>query len=352
MKKEQIISEIEQALNSGEISRSDLAALLQQNSVSGFEPAAVANQGPEPENNLRNKVSTILFTAGGLIAFLAFQYLLDSSGLYTQDSLSTVAIINLLVFVVLWSAGFFVDRLSKSDNYSLVNALVGVGSLSVILAAYQFLQASDTKLYQSGVFESFGGSSLIVITLSLILLIVSSVHLVFNEYVKSARWFLVNAAILIFAAAMSMFTLSSIALVEESSGSFIFTLALFAAILTGFTTVCMAKILKKRHKEVAFDAFCRLVMVYVFIFMIISIAVTKFWAVLMLFIIGGLFYFQAKNNSKKFLIIASIFLVIDIFALCVSLKIPMAISLFVAAGAIIWVGAMLSYMSRKKMFDK
>ena len=216
MKKEQIISEIEQALNSGEISRSDLAALLQQNSASGFEPAAVANQGPEPENNLRNKVSTILFTAGGLIAFLAFQYLLGSSGLYTQDSLSTVAIINLLVFVVLWSAGFFVDRLSKSDNYSLVNALVGVGSLSVILAAYQFLQASDTKLYQSGVFESFGGSSLIVITLSLILLIVSSVHLVFNEYVKSARWFLVNAAILIFAAAMSMFTLSSIALVEEN----------------------------------------------------------------------------------------------------------------------------------------
>lgn len=296
--KQELISELTEAINAGIISRDEIRQL-----VGPAQLAEVGDAAPgSNESGVKIKLSAIdvMFYVSGVVLFAAILSIITQTWYGGPSPIHIV--MSAGVGLTLWAAAYYLINSSTQSEIKrgLVNALLLTGSLLVVVGGY-----IAVNILVDG-FAEFN-----FIPVSVMLLIVSALHVVFDRLVKKDLIMLMGVLLGVTAFPTFMFgLLQDVSAPMEAW----MTILVFTAGLLAYATRVVSKAQPDRQRSSAFDSLAAFVGLSAML--IASFGDYDFiWFIVLTLSILAIFYLSVISRNRHLLGQASIFLVVTIITI-------------------------------------
>ena len=330
--KQEILTEIRQALSSGVISEDDLRPLvvMQTASVVATTPSLRSSDKLE-----KLSVVDVMFYIAGLILFAAIMTFIAQS--WGEGGAFLHIVLSAGIGAGMWLVAYYLIKSPEQSDIrkGLTNSLLLTGSLSVIVGGY---------IVSNEIVAGFGNTNFIVAAVTLVAL--SAAHIGFDRMIKRDFVLLVGTILGVAAFPVLLFELLQQADAPLDAWCFIITIA--AGVLAYATRVVAKFNTDRPNIKNALDPLA------VFI-ALISIYIASFgelqglWLIVLICGVFGIFYLSIVTQSKELLGSGSFFLVLSVLTIVFKyfFGYDVTLSLIIAAIGLLGSAAVASTINKR-----
>lgn len=294
--KDEILADLQVALQTGLISESDVRAVLSSGAPVKPEIVEVKNDDVDKPDKL--SAVDVMFYIAGIVLFAALMSTIVQS--WEDGSAVTHIALSAVVGLIMWSIAYYLitNPVTNDIRKGLTNSLLLTGSLSVIVGGYIITN------------EIIGGfDELNLIPGAFTLLVLGGLHISFDRLIKKDLILLLGVLLAVAAFPTLLFGLLQNARIPDDVWSVI-------VLATGGLLVCATRVIAKVNPERtklaksfdAFAAFVALGTMYVSSFGDSSIL----WLLMLIASVFGIFYLSIIAQNKQLLGNGSFFLVLTV----------------------------------------
>ena len=297
--REEIITQIQEGLNTGLITESDIKSFIHEPALVPVE--AVVEE--EVRKSERLSAVDIMFYVAGIVLYSALLSIIAQSWDSTGDTIVLHVFLSAGIGMMLWAAAYYLIKDNKQTDVKrgLINALLLTGSLSVVTGGY---------IISNQLVGGFGEINFVAGAITLA--VVGGLHLAFDRLIRRDLTLLMGVLFSVAAFPALLFGL----LKDTDAPGDVWSLVLVgSAGLLAYATRVVTQLSRGREgARRAFDAFAAFLA-------LIAMYISSFgdygslWLIGLLLGVLGIFYLSVMSQNRHLLGNASFFLVLTVITI-------------------------------------